>query len=112
MASVMSLGVLFSGESRNIIAPPKIEMPAPINNAAYMGGGLLSRLDKQNELLDQLIRNYQLSNLLRIASDEQLGEIAAQAVGEGVVDPAKKDAPAPAAKDKFEQLLEALNEKS
>jgi len=100
----------FSGESRNIIAPPKIEMPAPINNAAYMGGGLLSRLDKQNELLDQLIRNYQLSNLLRIASDEQLGEIAAQAVGEGVVDPTKKDAPAPAAKDKFEQLLDALNE--
>ena len=100
----------FSGESRNIIAPPKIEMPAPINNAAYMGGGLLSRLDKQNELLDQLIRNYQLSNLLRIASDEQLGEIAAQAVGDGVVDPTKKDAPAPAAKDKFEQLLEALNE--
>ena len=100
----------FSGESRNIIAPPKIEMPAPINNAAYMGGGLLSRLDKQNELLDQLIRNYQLSNLLRIASDEQLGEIAAQAVGEGVVDPTKKDAPVPAAKDKFEQLLDALNE--
>ena len=100
----------FSGESRNIIAPPKIEMPAPINNAAYMGGGLLSRLDKQNELLDQLIRNYQLSNLLRIASDEQLGEIAANAVGQGVVDPTKKDAPAPAVKDKFEQLLDALNE--
>jgi len=57
----------FSGESRNIIAPPKIEMPAPINNAAYMGGGLLSRLDKQNELLDQLIRNYQFYLLVNLA---------------------------------------------
>ena len=100
----------FSGESRNIIAPPKIEMPPPINNIAYSRGGLLSRLDKQNELLEHLINNYQLSNLLRIASDEQLGEIAANAVGQGVVDPTKKDAPVPAAKDKFEQLLEALNE--
>lgn len=100
----------FNGEGRNIIAPPRIEMPPPVNNAGYAGGGLLSRLDKQNELLEHLIRNYQLSNLLKIASDEQLGEIAVQAIGQEVVDPNKKGVPAPAVKDKFEQLLDALNE--
>ena len=100
----------FNGEGRNIIAPPRIEMPPPVNNAGYAGGGLLSRLDKQNELLEHLIRNYQLSNLLKIASDEQLGEIAVQAIGQEVVDPNKKGVPTPASKDKFEQLLEALNE--
>ena len=76
---------------KNQIVPPKIEMPPPVNNLAYQTGGLLARLDKQNEILARLYEGIELANLLKLADIPELTEMLDKVATEEVVKPRDKE---------------------